>query len=239
MTSVCDRRDKMLQRFPTVPDLVRWAGPSNWDKFATGDYSRIVTVPSSKLADLRDIYHTSSIASDIVYQNINAISKMSSARFAPEDSTIRTASNLFLARYGKTCTIYMMMTYFANYVSDYKRVMSTFDIGDLISGYRLFEGKWRIALGKVTDAQVWKDRTSKITGTQALIDYIRQAVDEYGVEEYIREGTRPYNADSDNADERNRPEFGGLIRLGLITPEKVQEIAQGCDEGLDDADEVF
>ena len=226
---------RMLQRFPHGNDLLRWATPVNWAPFATTDYTRLVSVPCPTLAELKGIYGMSSLAEDIVYQNISKVANMSSARFSPGDGNVRTAASLFMGRYGKSCTVYMMMAYFANYLTDYKRTVSTFDLGDLLSGYRQFEDKWRIAVGKVVEAQAWQGRGTTAGGTMTLRDYIGTAVSQYGAEEYIHEGTRPYDPDSEDPQKRQRPEYGGLLRFGFTTPEEVRRISDGAEAPPDDA----
>ncbi len=214
---------RMLQRFPHGNDLLRWATPVNWAPFATTDYTRLVTVPCPRLAELKGIYGMPGLAEDIVYQNISKVANMSSARFSPGDGNVRTAASLFMGRYGRTCTVYMMMTYFANYLTDYKKALSTFDLGDLLSGYRLFEDKWRVAIGRVMDARPWQ--AADIANAMSVEDYVRVAIDQYGAEDYINEGSRPYDPDSEDPQARRRPEYGGLLRFGFVTPEEVRRIA--------------
>jgi hypothetical protein len=235
-------RVRMLQRFPRGNDLLRWATPGNWGAFATSDYVRLAVAPCPKLSELRSIYGIPSLASDIVYQNISKVANMSSARYAPGDGVVRTAADLFMGRYGKSCTVYMMMAYFANYLTDYKRVVSTFDIGDLLSGFRLFEDKWNTAVGKVEESRAWQERDhgSEVTGIPALRESIRDAVSRYGVENYINEGTRPYIPDSEDPQTCKRPEYGSLIRFGYVTPDEVRQIASGADStGTEAGDEPF
>ncbi len=225
-------RVKMLQRFPHGNDLLRWAAPTNWATFATTDYVRLAVAPCPKLAELRSIYGMTSLAADIVYQNISKVANMSSARYAPGDGVVRTAADLFMGRYGKSCTVYMMMTYFANYLTDYKKVVSAFDIGDLLSGFRLFEDKWNVAVGKVVEAQAWQSQRhgSEVTGTAALREFIREATRQHGVEEYIHEGTRLYNPESEDPQTCKRPEYGSLIRFGYVTPDEVRQMASETDD---------
>lgn len=218
----------MRKAFPNGNDLLRWAMPTSWAPFATTDYARLVQSPSPRLSELKAIYGMPGLASDIVYQNISKVANMSSARFVPGDGNIRTAANLFLGRYGKSCTVYMMMAYFANYLTDYKKVLNSFDIGDLLSGYRQFEERWNAAIGRVMDAQAAsqvQDHGTETTGTRALRRFIGYAARQYGVDGYINEGTRPYDPDSEDPQARQPPECGGLLRFGFITPEEVRRIA--------------
>lgn len=235
-------RARILQRFPHGNDLMRWATPGNWATFATTDYVRLAVAPCPKLSELRSIYGIPSLAADIVYQNISKVANMSSARYAPGDGVVRTAADLFMGRYGKSCTVYMMMAYFANYLTDFKKTVSTFDIGDLLSGFRLFEEKWSVAVGKVEEARVWQGQqsNSEVTGTAALRDFVREAIRQHGLEDYIHEGTRLYDPESEDPQACKRPEYGSLIRFGYITPDEVREIASGTDSmGAGASDEPF
>ncbi len=223
-------RARLLERFPHGNDLMRWATPANWAPFATSDYTRLVGHTCPRLSELKAIYGMTTLAADIVYQNISKVVSMSSTRFAPGDGVVRTASDLFLGRYGKSCTVYMMLTYFANYLTDYKKTVSTFDLGDLLSGYRQFEDKWNAAIGRLMDAQSaaqGRGYGSVVAGIPALKDFIRGAVSQHGVDGYIQEGTRLYDPESEDPQERMSPECGGLLRFGIITPEEVKAIADG------------
>lgn len=228
-TARANGADEMLRAFPHGNDLTAWAAPCNWSLFATTDYTRLVAVPCPRLSELKSIYGMPGLASDIVYQNINKVANMSSARFVPGDGNVRTAANLFMGRYGKSCTVYMMMAYFANYLTDYKKTASTFDLGDLLSGYRRFEEKWNAALGKVEEAKAGRTLTPGQNGKANLKDFLREAIGWHGADGYIHEGTRPYDPDSDDPGKRTPPECGGLLRFGIVTPEEVRAIARERD----------
>lgn len=242
MTSTSDGMDngvgRMLRRFPHGNDLLRWATPANWGAFATSDYTRLASVPCPRLSELKGIYGMGALASDIVYQNISKVADMSSARFVPCDGVVRTTASLFIGRYGKSCTVYMMMAYFANYLTDYKKTVSTFDLGDLLSGYRRFEDKWNMALGRVEEARARASqaRGHGVDGKANLRSYLREVTGRYGVDGYINEGTRPYVPGSDDPQVRKQPEYGGILRFGFVTPEEVRRIAnEPGDMGADNA----
>lgn len=228
-----DGAREMLRAFPHGNDLMTWAGPANWGMFSTSDYTRLATVPCPRLSELKGIYGMPGLASDIVYQNISKVANMSSARFAPGDGNVRTAANLFMGRYGRSCTVYMMMAYFANYLTDYKKTVSTFDLGDLLSGYRRFEEKWNAAIGRVEEAKAGKQGTQAANGRKNLESYLREATTWYGTDGYIHEGTRPYDPDSEDPQARQPPECGGLLRFGFVTPEEVRAIAKGQGRTLE------
>lgn len=215
----------MLAKFPTGADLQRWATSSNWQMFVAGDYAALAARHSPKLKQLGDIYGMRGLGGAIVRQNLVAVAQVSSTRFQPSDQSFDIAAQLFIGKYGHTCTLYMMMTFFANYMIDYKRTVGTFDIADILSGYRLFEAKWNLAVGKAEDIKPVRS-SQKATGQEELKAYLRQAIAEYGAEAYIQEGTRPWNPLENGYDESERPKIGGLIRRGAITPEQVREIAR-------------
>ena len=223
-----DGSEALKRAFPTGPDLLRWACAANWRLFASGDYARLASKPCPKLGALAGIYHMSGIATSLARQNIAHVAMMSSTRFQPSDASLDTAAQLFVGKYSRTCTVYMLMTYFANYLTDYKRTVGTFDLGDLLSGYRIFEDRWRTAMGKALDAvQHVSNYSSNLVGLPAKQAYIQKACQQHGTEDYINEGTRPYDPASFDPQVCRMPRYGALIRWGSVTPEQVRQIAAG------------
>lgn len=197
---------RMRQRFPTGADIQRWFCATNWSTFA-GELARYAAMESPRLAGLDSLYHMNGLAFSVVRQNISAVAQMSSSRYTPQPGTFDIPAKLFTGKYGSTCTLYMLMAYFAHYLTDYKTTLGTFDIADILKGYRRFSADWNDALAK---AYAMQERAMPDDGVErgegARDKYVLSECRRVGVDEFIRNS--------------------GLIERGNITKEEVYELVR-------------
>ena len=81
-------------------------------------------------------------------------------------SGIDMAADIFIAKYGHECTLYAMMVYFGNYMTEYKQSYAQFDIQDILQQFgKKFLPWWR---QRLEPERPKTETTAKLTGMDAL-----------------------------------------------------------------------
>ena len=89
-----------------------------------------------RLGELEKAYGRPELAEQIVRQHVRTVYGMSGSRYQPDEQMVAMTAGRFVAKYGRTCTLYDMMVFFANFGSDFRTTWSTFDYNDIIKGFK-------------------------------------------------------------------------------------------------------
>ena len=91
-----------------------------------------LTYPCISLAQVDDAYNAPGTAKNIVRGHLIGIYSLSTAREKYNEQAADLASNLFMAKHGKLCTLYDTMLYFGDYLMTYKQSLSAYDVQDIL-----------------------------------------------------------------------------------------------------------
>lgn len=170
------------QRYPTADSVSRAFEPSNCKYFMDDmTQERYLSKPCIRLGELEKAYGKPELAEQIVRQHVRTVYGMSGSRYQPDEQMVAMTSGRFVAKYGRTCTLYDMMVFFANFGSDFRTTWSTFDYNDIIKGYKeKFEPWAATKRGWESDQPEPQTSYSGNTGIRALREYIHRQVDKLG-----------------------------------------------------------
>ncbi len=135
------------------------------------------------------------------------IYSMSAAREQLQQEAVNNAAGIIVAKYGNACTLYGVMLYFANYLSDYKSTFLQFDVQDIIQQFnKKFIPWWHIRLSRANTEHEDVELITGAVGTEALKEYIRTEIEK-----------------------GNDIRSGYLYECGSITDEMIREIKEQID----------
>lgn len=170
------------QRYPTADSVSRAFEPSNCKYFMDDmTQERYLSKPCIRLAELDKAYGKPELAEQIVRQHVRTVYGMSGSRYQPDEQMVAMTAGRFVAKYGRTCTLYDMMVFFANFGSDFRTTWSTFDYNDIIKGFKERFEPWAATKRGWEPAQPETQTTySGNTGKRALREYVHRKVDNLG-----------------------------------------------------------
>lgn len=170
------------QRYPTADSVSRAFEPSNCKYFMDDTtQERYLSKPCIRLAELDKAYGKPELAEQIVRQHVRTVYGMSGSRYQPDEQMVAMTAGRFVAKYGRTCTLYDMMVFFANFGSDFRTTWSTFDYNDIIKGFKERFEPWAATKRGWEPAQPEPQTTySGNTGKRALREYVHRKVDNLG-----------------------------------------------------------
>jgi hypothetical protein len=155
------------------------------------------------------LYNTKNVAKTIVENQFVGLYKMSTAREQYNTSQVSLAADLFLSKYGKTCSLYELMIYFANYLIEFKGSFAQFDVQDILQQYKKKFIPWRANRLNALVIAKKESEANKVRGIQAKHAYIKES---------IKEGK----------DLRT----GGLYMLGLVTDSEIESVKDEIANGI-------
>lgn len=170
------------QRYPTADSVSSKFEPANC-KFFMDDMTqeRYLSKQCIRLGELEKAYGRPELAEQIVRQHVRTVYGMSGSRYQPDEQMVAMTAGRFVAKYGRTCTLYDMMVFFANFGSDFRTTWSTFDYNDIIKGFKERFEPWAATKRGWEPAQPEPQTTySGNTGKRALREYVHRRVDSLG-----------------------------------------------------------
>ncbi len=200
--------DKFKQKFPDVTKLYNFFAPSMWG-YAVAHVTECLTYPCIKLRQVDEIYHCGGVAQNIVRNQLVGLYQMTTAKEQYNVNAANIAADLFIAKYGHECTLYDIMLYFGNYITEYKSSFAQFDTQDILMQYNKKFLPWKRArLGQQQD-DTPKLENKAPTGKEGLETWLRKAINEG---ENVRQG--------------------GLYKMGFVKEADVQRIEKECAAGV-------
>lgn len=234
------RWSEFRERFPEQNDVANWFQPGNWELFVGPIDGRVAVRPCPTLQDLAAEYCDKDLPRSIVRNQLHSLAILSSSSFSVSSQAIDLAVGQFVGRYAKQCTLYQLMTYFANY-PEYKRTLATFDLQDVVLSFQRFQQKWTEAADQV--AAPAKTSVDPHGGIVGLARYIRRETSRHplGVHGFCRDSHLVSRVDDDpdsrtelEQEERDRQEaeaagrvYQGGVRIGLsecLTPSDIRAV---------------
>lgn len=79
-----------------------------------------------------EVYHTEGAAKNIVRGQFLGIYALSTAKDPYNTQSSNLSADLFIARYGHSCSLYDLQLYFGSYLTDFKGTFSPFDVQDIL-----------------------------------------------------------------------------------------------------------
>lgn len=144
---------------------------------------------------------------------IVGIYSMSTAREAMNTQAANLAAELFIAKYGNQCTLYALMVYFANYLTEYKGSYAPFDVQDILMQFsKKFLPSWRQRLAGVSEPNDAEDADNEPKGIDALYLMLRNRIREGETEEQLKRGY--------------------LYNSGIITDTMIAKAKQDVEDGI-------
>lgn len=170
------------QRYPTADSVRRTFEPGNCKNFMDDTIQeRYLSKPCIRLSELASAYGDPDLAELLIKQHIRTVYAMSGSRFQPDEQMVTMTAGRFVAKYGRTCSLYDMMVFFANFGTDFRTTWSTFDYNDIIKGYREKFEPWA-ATKRDWEPESKKEQQvySGNTGKRAQREYVHRKVDKLG-----------------------------------------------------------
>lgn len=122
------------------------------------------------------------------------------------------AADLFIAKYGHECTLYAMMLYFGNYLTEYKASYAQYDVQDILQQFgKKFLPRWRQRLAENEQPQQVKEAAQPV-GIDGLKVMIRN---------------RLYNGET-----VEQLKDGYLYSAGIMTDAMIAEAVQAVKDGI-------
>lgn len=204
--------DAFLQTFPTLDRVYEFFAPSMW-AYALQHQSECMNYPCITLRMVDAVYGSDGAALAVVKNQFVGVYQLSTAKDQYNANSVSMAAGLFISKYGHECTLYAMMLYFGNYLTEYKSSFAQYDVQDVLQQFgKKFLPWWRSrrerdrgdAAGSVRQAP-----PGVPVGNEAKRIYLRRCV---------REGT----------DIRQ----GGLYRMGYVSDADIVVAEREVKEGI-------
>lgn len=210
------------QHYPTVDSVTLAFDPANCKGFMDDTIQeRYLSKPCIRLGELASAYGNPDLAELLIKPHIRIVYGMSSSRFQPDEQMVAMTAGRFVAKYGRTCTLYDMMVFFANFGSDFRTTWSTFDYNDIIKGYKEKFEPWAATKRGWEPAQPEPQTNySGNTGKRALREYVHKKVDSLGG------GEKGINAFCESS---------GMFRSGWITRDDIARLYKEFEKQGDEA----
>lgn len=167
-----------LSRYPSAQSVVAVFRPENWPAFTQPELrTAYLSRPCPRLAELGSLYGVADLAERLLRVQLRTIMGQSGSRQAVDEGTIGLNAALFLGTYGRRCTLYDMMLYFAGFNSEFGPGTSYYGLADVQQSYARRYRPWaqqnRPAPPPPAEAQ---PAPSGTTGYAALVAYYREAL---------------------------------------------------------------
>lgn len=164
--------ENFLKEYPTISEVYKTFAPGSWGK-AQKKKNDLAVKPCITLNMLEDIYGEPDAAKTVVLNNFVGVYSMGMNREIMNRQTADTAADLFVARYGKECTMYALMIYFSGYLMDYKGTYANYDVQDILGQFsKKFIPWWRQRQGMGNKPVQEKPREGP-KGVEGLKDYLK------------------------------------------------------------------
>ena len=199
-----------MTHFPTVETLLRFFSPARWG-YCVMHATECATQPCITLAMVDALYDKEGTIQRIVRGMFTGIYSLTTSREPLNQQASDMAADLFIAKYGHECTLYAMMHYFGNYLTEYKASYAQYDVQDILRQFGKFLPRWRQRLAENDQPQQVKEAAQPV-GIEGLKVMIRN---------------RLYNGET-----LEQLKGGYLYTAGIVTDEMLTEAVQAVKEGI-------
>ena len=147
----------------------------------------------------------------IVRGMFTGIYSLTTSREPLNEQASDMAADLFVAKYGNECTLYAMMLYFGNYLTEYKACYCQYDVQDILRQFGKFLPRWRQRLAENEQPQQVKE-AAQPAGVEGLKMMLRNRLYDGETAEQLKEGY--------------------LYTAGIVTDEMLTEAVQAVKDGI-------
>lgn len=149
--------------------LYRVFSASNWG-YMLSHMDECMKSPCITLSQVDAVYKTEGVARELVKNQLVSIYSMSTAKEPYNQGAAVMAADVFIAKYGHKCTLYAMMIYFANYLTEYKSSYSQYDIQDILQQFgKKFLPWWNSRAARYQEKK--DEDAGKQVGRPALVSW--------------------------------------------------------------------
>ena len=164
--------------FPSEDRVIAFFAPVKWAA-ASANPSKCLMLPTVTL-DMVDRIYGKELSLSIVVNNIVGLYTVTKPREPHYKDSIELTANLFVGKFGSQLSIFGMLLFFADYLTEYKNSYGQFDLPDILrSCSKSFLPKWLERVGR-TEKPCNKNEGCVETGKAALYRYLRR--------EYVNKG---------------------------------------------------
>ena len=168
-----------------------------------------ISQPCITLSQVDAVYHQFGTAQMIVKSQFVGIYSMSTAREELNQQASNLASDIFISKYGNDCTLYGLMLYFANYLTEYKSSYAQYDVQDILQQFsKKFLPWWRNKIGIYKTEDQEPQQETGISIQQMLRIWVQEG-----------------RTDDDFKN-------GGLYRIGQITDAMILKARKEVKDGV-------
>ena len=158
--------------FPSDEKVMAYFSPAKWAA-ATSNPSKCMMLPSVTLAMVDRIYDKT-VAFHVVVNNIIGLYTVTRPREPHYKDAIELTARLFVGKYGTQLSIFGMLLFFADYLTEYKSSFGQFDLPDVLRTCgKTFLPKWLERLGR-KERQTNRKEGFEEVGKAALYRYLRR-----------------------------------------------------------------
>lgn len=163
-------------------------------------------LPSVTLAMVDQLYREG-LAVTVVVNNIVGLFAVSRPREPLYREAIQQTARLFVGKYGSQLSMFAMLLFFADYLTDYKSSYGQFDLPDVLRQCgKVFLPSWRSRYDRQQrQRSPFDDISAHEVGKPALLSYLRRA--------YIDRGLDFHQAP--------------VVKLGFLTPSEITMLENG------------
>ena len=200
------QRSTFFRNFDTKEKLLRTFAPSMWSYFMQRQ-GQCFTAPEMMLGDV-DEYYGTGVALELLRNQMVGVYTISTAKTIYDSQAMNIAADIFISKYGQQCSMYALMLYFGNYLTEYKSSYGQFDMQDILQMFgKKFLPWWR---SKVVPFEVPEekkdDNETGLRGTEAKIWMIAQRIKNGQTTEDVKRCT--------------------LYKYGWLTDEEIEQAKQ-------------
>lgn len=204
--------DAFMVKFPSVGKLLKFFVPANWG-YCIAHTNDCIMNPCVTLLQVDAAYSAPGTAQNITAGMFVGLYSMTTAKEPYNQQAANLAAELFVAKYGNECTLYGIMLYFANYLTEYKSSFAQYDVQDILQQFpKKFVPWWRLRLSECSEQPKQISEAGQPKGKDALPVMLRN---------------RLYNGESVES-----IKSGFLYSQGTITDTMISEALQAVKDGV-------
>lgn len=169
LTRLQPETEKFLEHFNNRSRLIAFFCPANWS-YCVEHIGKCLKAPSVKLSQLATLYQDANLARELMATQITGLYAMSMGTYQLNEAVVQQAAEMFVAHYGRTCSVYDMMLYFAHYTIEFKGNTYQLDVQDILKQFKAKYRDWRSRLD-IPDEQPRQPtprKSDEPTGYEAL-----------------------------------------------------------------------
>lgn len=161
--------EAFLKQFPNRSKVIAFFTPGRWS-YCVENLEKCLQAPGVKLSQLAELYQDKELAKELIASQITGLYASTTGSYQINDAVVRQTAEMFVAHYGRQCSVYDMMLYFAHYTVEFKGVSYQFDVQDILRQFKTKYWEWKRSLDFEEPQKPMPEPQNQIRGHAALID---------------------------------------------------------------------